>query len=34
MLPAPKRFERQPASPYVLGRAGVITARMNDVKLP
>ena len=25
MLPAPKRFERQPASPYVIGRAGVIT---------
>jgi len=34
MLPAPKRFERQPASAYVLGRAGVITARMNDVNLP
>ncbi|TXI21394.1 MAG: monofunctional biosynthetic peptidoglycan transglycosylase [Roseateles sp.] len=34
MLPAPKRFERQPASAYVLGRAGVITARMNDVSLP
>ncbi|PZP27650.1 MAG: monofunctional biosynthetic peptidoglycan transglycosylase [Roseateles depolymerans] len=34
MLPAPKRFERQPASGYVLGRAGVIVARMNDVSLP
>jgi monofunctional glycosyltransferase len=34
MLPAPKRFERQPASAYVLGRAGTIAARMNDVHLP
>ncbi len=34
MLPAPKRFERQPASPYVLGRAGVITGRMNSAQLP
>lgn len=34
MLPAPKRFERQPASPYVLGRAGVITGRMNNAQLP
>ena len=34
MLPAPKRFERQPASGYVMGRAGVITGRMNDARLP
>jgi len=34
MLPAPKRFEKSPASGYILGRAGTITARMNDVKLP
>ena len=34
MLPAPKRFERQPGSSYVMGRAGVITGRMNDAKLP
>ncbi len=34
MLPAPKRFERQPASAYVMARAAVIAGRMNDVKLP
>lgn len=34
MLPAPKKFEKSPASAYVLGRAGTITARMNDVQLP
>jgi monofunctional biosynthetic peptidoglycan transglycosylase len=34
MLPAPKRFERQPASPYVLGRAATIAARMGAVDLP
>jgi monofunctional biosynthetic peptidoglycan transglycosylase len=34
MLPAPKRFERQPASGYVMGRAGVISGRMNDARLP
>lgn len=34
MLPAPKRFERQPASAYVLGRAGVIVGRMNSAELP
>jgi monofunctional biosynthetic peptidoglycan transglycosylase len=34
MLPAPKRFERQPASSYVMGRAGVISGRMNDARLP
>ncbi len=34
MLPAPKRFERQPASPYVLGRAGLIVGRMNGAQVP
>jgi monofunctional biosynthetic peptidoglycan transglycosylase len=34
MLPAPKRFERQPASAYVMGRAGVIAGRMNSAELP
>ncbi len=34
MLPAPKRFERRPSSPYVLGRAATIVARMGDVALP
>jgi monofunctional biosynthetic peptidoglycan transglycosylase len=34
MLPAPKRFERRPASAYVLGRAATIVARMSDVQLP
>ena len=34
MLPAPKRFEKNPASGYVIGRAGTIAARMNDVELP
>lgn len=34
MLPAPKRFERQPTSPYVMGRAGLITGRMNSAQLP
>lgn len=34
MLPAPKRFERQPTSPYVMGRASVITGRMNSAQLP
>ena len=34
MLPAHKRFERQPASAYVMARAAVIAGRMNDVKLP
>ncbi|MGQ3055115.1 MAG: monofunctional biosynthetic peptidoglycan transglycosylase [Roseateles sp.] len=34
MLPAPKRFERQPGSAYVMGRAAVITGRMNDARLP
>jgi monofunctional biosynthetic peptidoglycan transglycosylase len=34
MLPAPKRFEKNPASPYVLNRAATIAARMQDVALP
>lgn len=34
MLPAPKRFEKRPASPYLLSRAATIVARMNDVELP
>jgi monofunctional biosynthetic peptidoglycan transglycosylase len=34
MLPAPKRFERRPHSPYVIGRASTIVARMGAVQLP
>jgi monofunctional biosynthetic peptidoglycan transglycosylase len=34
MLPAPKRFEKRPASGYVLGRAATIEARMGAVALP
>lgn len=34
MLPAPKRFEKRPASAYVVGRAGQIVARMDDVDIP
>jgi monofunctional glycosyltransferase len=34
MLPAPKRFEARPASPYLLSRSATIAARMNDVELP
>ncbi len=34
MLPAPKRFEKRPASPYLLSRSATIAARMNDVELP
>jgi len=34
MLPAPKRFEKRPASPYVLDRAQTIAARTGDVELP
>ena len=34
MLPAPKRFEKRPASGYVLSRASVIQARMGAVDLP
>lgn len=34
MLPAPKRFEKRPASAYVSGRAATIVARMPAVELP
>jgi len=34
MLPAPKRFEKRPASPYVVDRAGTVAARMGAVELP
>ncbi len=34
MLPAPKRFEKNPASPYVNARAATIAARMAAVALP
>jgi monofunctional glycosyltransferase len=34
MLPAPKRFERRPDSPFLLGRAATVAARMGDVVLP
>jgi monofunctional biosynthetic peptidoglycan transglycosylase len=34
MLPAPKKFEKQPASSYVLGRSATIVARMGSVDLP
>ena len=34
MLPAPKRFEKNPGSPYVVGRASTIVARMHGVVLP
>jgi len=34
MLPAPKRFEKRPGSPYVVGRAGTVVARMGAVELP
>ena len=34
LLPAPKRFEKRIGSPYVLGRAGTIAARMGGVDLP
>lgn len=34
MLPAPKRFEKQPGSGYLVGRAGTIAARMGAVELP
>ena len=34
MLPAPKRFEKNPGSAYVSGRAATITARMGAVALP
>jgi monofunctional glycosyltransferase len=34
MLPAPKRFEKNPGSAYVMGRSATIAARMGDVTLP
>ena len=34
MLPAPKRFEKNPGSAYVTGRAATIAARMGAVQLP
>ncbi|MGY8903768.1 MAG: transglycosylase domain-containing protein [Burkholderiales bacterium] len=34
MLPAPKRFEKLPRSPYLANRAQTIAARMADVELP
>lgn len=34
MLPAPKRFEARPASPYVVGRASTVAARMGAVDIP
>ena len=34
LLPAPKRFEKRPNSPYVSSRAATIAARMGGVELP
>ncbi|HWH84576.1 MAG TPA: transglycosylase domain-containing protein [Burkholderiaceae bacterium] len=34
MLPAPKRFEKRPSSPYVVGRAATVGARMAAVDVP
>jgi len=34
MLPAPKRFEKNPGSAYLSSRAATITARMGGVELP
>jgi len=34
MLPAPKRFEKAPSSPYVLSRSATIAARMGGIDLP
>ena len=34
MLPAPKRFERRRDSPFLLGRAATVAARMGDAQLP
>ena len=34
MLPAPKRFEKRPGSPYVVGRAATVGARMSGVDVP
>jgi monofunctional biosynthetic peptidoglycan transglycosylase len=34
MLPAPKRFEKRPGSPYVVARAATVAARMSRVEVP
>jgi monofunctional biosynthetic peptidoglycan transglycosylase len=34
MLPAPKRFEKRPNSPYVMGQASSLTGRMAAVEVP
>jgi monofunctional biosynthetic peptidoglycan transglycosylase len=34
MLPAPKRFEKMPASAYLTGRSRTIVARMRNAELP
>ena len=34
MLPAPKRFEKQPQSAYLNGRTRIIMGRMNRAELP
>ena len=34
MLPAPKRFEKRPASPFLQGQSAVVLARMGAVELP
>jgi monofunctional glycosyltransferase len=34
MLPAPKRYEKRPHSPYLIGRAATIQARMSGVTPP
>ena len=34
MLPAPKRFERNPGSPYLASRSATVVARMSAVELP
>jgi monofunctional biosynthetic peptidoglycan transglycosylase len=34
MLPAPKRFERLPGSPYLAARTGSVLARMGMVVPP
>jgi monofunctional biosynthetic peptidoglycan transglycosylase len=34
MLPAPKKFEKQPRSGYIMSRSGTINARMSAAELP
>jgi monofunctional glycosyltransferase len=34
MLPAPKRFEKNPVSTYILNRAATVQSRMDEVELP